>query len=372
MTTAALGDVADFINGFAFKPGDWQEDGLPIVRIQNLTDATKPVNRTTRVVPDKFRVRKGELLVSWSATLGVFTWNRTEEALVNQHIFRVVPSDKVEQPFLRHMLSGALDSMQRHLHGATMQHVNRGEFLSTKIPLPPLPEQRRIAEILDHADALRAKRRQALTHLSSLTQSVFDSMFGDDLPMAPLGELAETRLGKMLDAKKQTGEHRRPYLRNANVQWFRFELEDLLEMDFTEKDRATLALLPGDVLVCEGGQPGRSAIWRGVLDECYFQKALHRVRLGDDLEPEYFTRAMKKIVDTNARLKDYVTSSTIAHLSWEKLEKLRTLPIPVRICRARVRESRKDASAGRILLRTNKATNELFSSLQSRAFRGEL
>lgn len=177
MKTVPLGQVADFVNGFAFKPSDWHEDGLPIVRIQNLTDHSKPINRTTRPVDSKFVVRRGELLVSWSATLGVFEWKRTDEALVNQHIFRVIPRKHVEVSYLRHMLADALVAMERHIHGATMKHVNRREFLATEIPLPSFDEQRRIAAILDHADALRAKRRQVLAHLDSLTQSIFHDMF---------------------------------------------------------------------------------------------------------------------------------------------------------------------------------------------------
>ena len=186
-----MGDVADFINGFAFKPGDWQSNGHPIIRIQNLTDPAKPFNRTTRDVAKKYYAEPGDLLVSWSASLGVFTWDRAEPGLVNQHIFRVVPNEaKVTSDYLRHMLTGALVDMERHLHGATMKHVNRGEFLATQIPLPPLDEQRRIAAILDQADALRAKRRQTLAHLDVLTQSIFRNMFeGDDLPRMSAGEL---------------------------------------------------------------------------------------------------------------------------------------------------------------------------------------
>lgn len=239
------------------------------------------------------------------------------------------------------------------------------------VPRPPLSEQRRIAAILDHADTLRAKRRQVLTHLDALAESIFNDMFDGDLPCVPLGDLAETRLGKMLDAKKQTGEHLRPYLRNANVQWFRFDLADLLKMDFNEKERSSLSLENGDILICEGGQPGRSAIWRGELEECYFQKALHRVRLGSALEPEYFVRMMKRTVDTNG-LKDFVTSSTIAHLTGEKL---RTLPIPVpplhlqREFAARIAQvaHQHDATLGACA-----SVDNLFASLHSRAFRGEL
>lgn len=172
-----VGDLAEFINGVAFKPDDWEETGRRIIRIQNLTDLTKPYNRTNRIVAQKYQVLPGDLLVSWSATLGVFVWKGPDTALVNQHIFRVVPKPGlVDAGFLKHMLENALVEMEKHLHGATMKHVNRNEFLSTTIPLPPLAEQKRIAAILDAADALRAKRRETLAQLDTLLQSTFLDM----------------------------------------------------------------------------------------------------------------------------------------------------------------------------------------------------
>lgn len=177
---STLGDVADFINGAAFKPEDWGDEGNRIIRIQNLTDKDKPYNRTTRTVSERIHVQPGDLLVSWSATLGVFEWDGPDIAYLNQHIFRVVPDlQKVDKRYLRHALELALLDMRQHLHGATMLHVNRGEFLSTKLYLPPIPEQRRIAAILDKADALRTKRREALAQLDRLAQSIFVEMFGD-------------------------------------------------------------------------------------------------------------------------------------------------------------------------------------------------
>ena len=94
MKMVALGEVAEFINGAAFKPEDWGEDGLRIIRIQNLNDASKPYNRTLKRVPSKYEVLPGTLLVSWSASLGVFVWNEPDIALLNQHIFKVVPNTK--------------------------------------------------------------------------------------------------------------------------------------------------------------------------------------------------------------------------------------------------------------------------------------
>jgi len=89
-----LGDLAEYLNGAAFKPSDWEEGGIPIIRIQNLTDRDKAFNRTTRSVDKKLLVQNGDILVSWSATLDAFIWDRGE-AWLNQHIFRVLPREHI-------------------------------------------------------------------------------------------------------------------------------------------------------------------------------------------------------------------------------------------------------------------------------------
>jgi type I restriction enzyme S subunit len=207
-----LGDIADFVNGAAFKPDDWGDDGLPIIRIQNLTDSSKPFNYTMRGVSEKLVVNPGDLLVSWSATLGVFQWNGPQ-GLLNQHIFRVLPDDAlVDSNYLRHALGRALDDMERHLHGATMKHVNRGEFLGTKIPLPPLEEQRRIAAILDKAAEISEANTKRQNLLSALPLSVYKKMFGDprhnpfQWPVFNLGEICHNEDARRIPVKSSDRE----------------------------------------------------------------------------------------------------------------------------------------------------------------------
>jgi type I restriction enzyme S subunit len=247
-----------------------------------------------------------------------------------------------------------------------------------RVPAPPLPEQRRIAAILDQADELRTKRRLALELLDELADSLFIDMFGDPTveknrhPWMRVDEVATTRLGKMLDAKQQTGRHLRPYLRNANVHWMRFELDSMEEMDFPPDKRHEYRLRPGDILMCEGGQPGRSAIWAGEIAECYFQKALHRIRTHEALMlPEVFVWTMKFMSDGGA-LDDYVTSATIAHLTGEKLKSLE-LPVPsMALQQDFVRKTLAVQEEQMAMRASLLAADELFESLQYRAFRGEL
>ncbi len=142
---------------------------------------------------------------------------------------------------------------------------------------------------------------------------------------AQLGEIAETRLGKMLSAKARGGAHPRPYLRNKNVQWGRFDLTDLLVMDFDEEEFERFQVLPGDLLVCEGGEVGRAAIWRGQIEDVGYQKALHRVRPAVGVLAEYLFYALRWFADTHA-FAPFITGSTINPLPQEDL---RRLPIPL-------------------------------------------
>ena len=148
---ATVGAIADYINGLAFKPSDWGRKGRPIIRIQNLTGQSDHLNLTTRDVDPIYIVQPGTILVSWSATLDVFVW-RGPEAVLNQHIFKVVPVAAMSNhSFVRWALKNAIDEMWRgeHTHGTTMRHINRGPFLAHRLNLPPAKEQARIADAIE-------------------------------------------------------------------------------------------------------------------------------------------------------------------------------------------------------------------------------
>jgi type I restriction enzyme S subunit len=143
--------------------------------------------------------------------------------------------------------------------------------------------------------------------------------------VVPLGKVATTQLGRMLSARRETGAHAKPYLRNRDVQWGRINTDDLPVMDFNPKDSERFLLRPGDILVCEGGEVGRAAMWNGQLSECYYQKAIHRVRPSSDLLPQFLAYLMEHYSRTRA-FERYTSGSTIAHLPQEDL---RNLPVPL-------------------------------------------
>ncbi|MHB1403834.1 MAG: restriction endonuclease subunit S [Thermoleophilia bacterium] len=209
---------------------------------------------------------------------------------------------------------------------------------------PPISEQTTIVRYLDFMDwrirrYIRAKQKliklleeqkQAIIH-RAVTRGL-----DPDVPLKPTGvewlgdipehwEVAASRhrysqcLGKMLDSKRITGNHAMPYLRNTNVQWDRFNIEDLPEMDISPSEQVRYTVAPGDLLVCEGGEVGRCAIWTGQLKPCGFQKALHRLRpINSSIEnPRLLYYAMRCATTANAFSDGHV--ATIAHLTGEKL-----------------------------------------------------
>lgn len=174
-----LGDVATYINGYAFKPSDWSEKGLPIIRIQDLTGNSYQCNRYNGEYDKKYEIIDGDVLISWSASLGVYVW-KGEKAVLNQHIFKVL-FDKCEiyKNFFVHQAVNILEKAESSAHGATMKHLTKKVFDSLPFYLPPLEEQRKIAETLDKVSDLIAKRKQQLEKLDLLVKSKFVEMFGD-------------------------------------------------------------------------------------------------------------------------------------------------------------------------------------------------
>ncbi|MDF0651758.1 MAG: restriction endonuclease subunit S [Nitrospira sp.] len=317
------------------------------------------------------------VLVAGNGDLNVKYYNGKFDAYQRTYIIESVDKEALDVRYLFHFMSIYVEQLRSMSVGGVIKYIKLGYLTDAKIVIPPLSEQRRIAAILDKADELRAKRRAALAQLDTLTQSIFLDMFGDPATnpkgwiKKPFGQVCETRLGKMLDQKQQTGKHRRPYLRNANVQWFRFDLSDVFEMDFDEDDRRILNLQPGDLLICEGGEPGRAAVWQDELEECYFQKALHRARPNKKLAIAEYICWLLWFLAQREKLTG-VTSATIAHLTGEKLSVLPTLLPPLELqlrfteILCAIQAVARDQLAG---LRNLDA---LFASLQHRAFRGEL
>ncbi|NVK72206.1 MAG: restriction endonuclease subunit S [Oceanospirillaceae bacterium] len=329
-----LGSIANFINGYAFKPTHWENGGKPIIRIQNLTDPSKPFNYTSLKIADKYLVEKGDLLVSWSATLDVFEWD-SEDALLNQHIFKIEPDfNKIDKNYLRYALKEAIASMMKFTRGSTMKHVNRGDFLGTKIPLPPLAVQKQIAAVLEKADTLRSQCQQMEQELNALAQSVFLDMFGDFRKMdktnfLPLGDCADVCSG--ITKGQKFGDKPTvivPYMRVANVQDGYLDLSEVKNIEAKVSDFDKYLLQAGDVLMTEGGDHdklGRGAVWDGKIENCIHQNHVFRVRLHGHYLPKFFEYLLQSQYAKQYFLKCAKKTTNLASIN---ITQLKSLPMP--------------------------------------------
>lgn len=384
---ADVNDTGDFINGLAFKPVDWEGSGRPIIRIQNLTDKSKAFNRTSREYSPDYIVQFGDILVSWSASLDAFIWDR-EEGVLNQHIFKVQPEYRlVDKGFLFPLLRNAIREMiqSEHLHGSTMKHINRGPFLAHPVLLPPLNEQRRIGSKIEALQARSDAAKQALDAipplLEKLRQSVLAAAFRGDLTKAwreahpdvepasklleriraerrrrweeanprkkyvepervdaeGLPELPESWCWASLDemaqgfdygtATKSDNDGRVPVLRMGNLQGGEIDWTDL-KYTSDEEEIVKYALVNNTVLFNRTNSPelvGKTAIYRGDR-AAIFAGYLIRIVLQSDMSADFVNLNLNSIWgrDWCWRVKsDGVSQSNIS------AGKLRTYPIPV-------------------------------------------
>ena len=196
-----LGDVATYINGYAFKPEDRGEEGLQIIRIQDLTGNSYDLGFYNGKYPKKIEINDGDVLISWSASLGVYVWNGGK-ALLNQHIFKV-KFDKVDidKSYFVYAVRYKLNDMGEKTHGATMKHIVKRDFDATEIPYPPLKKQIEIAINLDKISMVIKERKRELQLLDELIKARFVEMFGDPVmnekgwPTKPLLAMGQCKNG---------------------------------------------------------------------------------------------------------------------------------------------------------------------------------
>jgi len=195
--TYKLGEVADYINGRAFKPSEWKENGLPIVRIQNLNDESAVYHYSDAEHEEKYLLHDGDLLFAWAASLGTYIWNGGE-AWLNQHIFKVLPKENVSKMYLYYALTSIIKELYSKSHGSGMVHVTKGKFEETEIPLPPLPTQQaivtRIETLFAELDKAVQHLRTAQQQLKTYRQAVLNHWLNNDdgkWETVKLGEVAE-------------------------------------------------------------------------------------------------------------------------------------------------------------------------------------
>lgn len=317
------------------------------------------------------------VLFSSRAPIGLIAINSAPMA-TNQGFKSFVPdASKLDSHYLYRWLEFEREWLQSLGVGATFKEVSKATISRVELPLPPLPEQRRIAAILDKADRLRTQRRETLTHLDALTQSIFHDMFGDsDFPVTTVAAVGTVQLGRQRAPKYQTGKFTTPYMRVANVRLNSLALDDVLSMDFDEKDTSSYMLAYGDILLNEGQSTelvGRPAMWRNEIEGCCFQNTLVRFIADRSIVvPEFALAVFLKYFHDGEFSKISSKTSNVAHLGAARFARMPFLVPPLELQQTfarrvaaveRLKEKHRDQLA---------ELDALFASLQHRAFQGEL
>jgi len=324
-----------------FVDGDWIEkkdqDAKGAVRLIQLADVgpgefrDKSDRHITVEKADELHctfLRKGDVLI---ARLGdplckacVFPLDGLYITAVDVAILRI-GSDVVNPKYLIYLLNSPWfkDQVKQYESGTTRKRISRKNLGRIEMIFPPLPEQERIVarieELFSQLDAGVETLKKTKAQLAVYRQAVLKEAFEKVSARVLLGSISESRLGKMLDSEKNMGVPRR-YLRNINVRWHSFDLSDLSEMPIEENEVGKYSLRKGDLVICEGGEPGRCAVWESD-DVIFYQKALHRVRFTDSSNPKFYMYYLWYAAQTG-QLKSLFTGTGIKHLTGQSLVKV--------------------------------------------------
>jgi len=186
-------DIADYINGYPFSPTDWKMYGIPIIRIQNLNDPNAEFNFFNGEIDDIYKIKNGDLLFSWSASIGIYIWKRGD-AVLNQHIFKVIPKTNINKLFLYYDLLLAIEQLKGRVHGSTMKHFQKNELKTTFIPIPSIKEQQKIAEILSTVDGAIQKTDDIIAKTESLKKGLMQELLTKGIGHK---EFKDTEIGKI-------------------------------------------------------------------------------------------------------------------------------------------------------------------------------
>ena len=302
------------------------------------------------------KVRAGDILVSTVRTylkaIATVGADASEDLIASTGFCVIRPGEEMDSAYLGWVAKSEffVGEVVARSVGVSYPAINASELVDMCVPVPSKPVQQRIARFLDEKtariDALIEKKQVLLERLAEKRQALITRAVtkgpNPDVPMKPsgvdwlgdvprhwtvaaLGYRYEVQLGRMLNAERADGENLKPYLRVFDVQWGRINTSDLPLMDFPLEAQHRYRLNTGDLLVNEGGSfVGRSAIWRGELDECYYQKALHRLRALDKLaDTADFLYFVMESATKNMVFEGGGNQTTIDHLTAEQLRHYR-------------------------------------------------
>lgn len=328
MEYVELGNVATYINGYAFKPEQRGKIGLPIIRIQDLNDNSYDLGFFDGSYPEQIEINTGDILISWSGSLGVYKWSKGK-ALLNQHIFKVVFNKiNIDKEFFCYAVKNSLSVMSQQTHGATMKHITKKDFDKVLIPYPSLNTQRKIAQKLNIVTELIVFYETELSLMEQLIKARFIEMFGD-LKSNEKGW--DLKTFEEMSVLITDGEHSTPkrtkegiYLLSArNVLDHSLQLKDVDYINRDEYLRIAKRVVPkkGDILISCSGTIGRCCC---VPDSLQLQmvRSVALIRFKEVINP-IFAEYMITSDYLQEQINSSKTMSSQANLFQGKIRKLK-------------------------------------------------
>lgn len=372
----------------------FSDSGIPFVRVENIGGLNVRIDRETLFIDEythqalnRSQIRPGDVLISIAGTIGrvSIVSDNAPPMNCNQAVAIVRASAEFHRPYLRHWLQSrsAQDQMRGAAVTGTISNLSLSQLGQLLVPLPPLAEQRRIAEILNKAEALRTKRRGVLARLDTLAQAIFLDMFDEPSandatwPLCRIGELADVQGGLQVSAARKHHSREVPYLRVANVYRGYLNLKEIKSICASDAEIARTALLKDDLLIVEGhGNPaeiGRGALWDDSIAGCVHQNHLIRVRFeAHSIVPIYACTYLNSAFGRKHLLR---AGKTTSGLNTINVSEVRATPIPkppLSLQLQFAQRIRAIRSLKASLCAAHLELDALFASLQHRAFRGEL
>jgi type I restriction enzyme S subunit len=382
--------------GSALKKHEYSDSGVRVLGIEDVlpnelvSDKRKYIPKQKFLELSQYTVKSDDLLVTNMGTVGrtCVVPGDLENSIISSHLIKVsLNTDKALPRYVSWMLNFCplvVAQVKAKSQGAIMAGFNSTLLKQLRIPLPPLDEQRRIAEVLDRTEALRAKRRAALAQLDTLTHALFVDLFGDPVTnpkgwpdSQSLGEIADIVSG-VTKGRDLRGESVRevPYLAVVNVQDRLLNLSVVKTIEATEDEIQRYKLMASDLLLTEGGDPdklGRGTLWSNELPECIHQNHIFRVRItSSEIHPLFLNWLVGSQRGKRFFRRSAKQTTGIASINMRQLRSFPMLFPPLIL----QREFARRIAAVEKLKTAHRASlaelNALFAALQHRAFRGEL
>lgn len=305
-----LGNVADYLNGRGFKKSEWEQSGLPIIRIQNLNKETSTYNYTKKIFDEKYRIRRGDLLFAWAASLGTYIWNG-DDAWLNQHIFKIIPRPFCDKLFLFYSLEKIVAELYAKTHGSGMVHVTKSNFENTQIPLPPLEAQHaivsKIEQLFSELDKgkqqLETVRQQLKVYRQAVLKWAFEGKLTNknvkegELPdgwqLVQVKDVADTYGGFAFRSVDFQSEGRYQVLRMGNVRpgVLRYDESPVFLNKVDESILSRSLLRVNDVIITQTGTRKKRDYGFTVLipkDNLLLNQRIAAIRFKDNYIPKFF------------------------------------------------------------------------------------